>query len=64
MCGGELERDGIHTVFYGGDAANEMVVKHAVAQSVARYGRMDVLINNAGIGVKPAFLVVNMPLRA
>ena len=33
-----------------GDAANQDEMKHLIAQVVAEYGQLDVLVNNAGIG--------------
>lgn len=35
-----------------------------VERTLAEYGRIDVLVNNAGIGVKPAAPVAEMPLDA
>lgn len=43
---GEDER----TLFVAGDASNEENAKHAADQTLARFGSLDVLFNNAGIG--------------
>jgi NAD(P)-dependent dehydrogenase (short-subunit alcohol dehydrogenase family) len=46
----ELERAGAHGSFgLGCDVAVRAEVEHMVAQTVARAGRIDVLVNNAGI---------------
>ena len=60
----ELKERGIDAVFYLGDAANELVVKRTVQDIGNRFGRLDILINNAGIGVKPAYEIENMPAEA
>lgn len=60
----ELKKDGISAVFYTGDAANEAVAKRTVEDVAKRFGRIDILINNAGIGVKPAYHVEDMPADA
>ncbi|HQW20601.1 MAG TPA: SDR family NAD(P)-dependent oxidoreductase [Rhodocyclaceae bacterium] len=60
----ELEKDSINAVFYPGDAADEAVAKRTVEGVARRFGRIDILINNAGIGVKPAYHVEDMPADA
>jgi 3-oxoacyl-[acyl-carrier protein] reductase len=60
----ELERNDINVAFYQGDAANEGVCKHTIDDVGRRFGRVDILINNAGIGVKPAYFVEDMPADA
>ncbi len=44
----ELNGLGIKAAFYHGDATDERFVKEMVAQVIAGFGRMDVLINNVG----------------
>jgi 3-oxoacyl-[acyl-carrier protein] reductase len=59
-----LEADGIRAACYAGDAADESVAKATVDEVLKRFGRLDILINNAGIGVKPAYRVEEMPADA
>lgn len=60
----ELGRAGFTVLALPGDAADEAVASDAVARAFERFGRIDVLVNNAGIGVKPAAPVAEMPLDA
>ncbi|HQU49136.1 MAG TPA: SDR family NAD(P)-dependent oxidoreductase [Casimicrobiaceae bacterium] len=46
-----LRARGTEAIAVGGDAADECVARDGVATVVARFGRLDVLVNNAGIGV-------------
>lgn len=46
-----LRAKGATAIAVGGDAADERVALDGVASVVARFGRLDVLVNNAGIGV-------------
>ncbi len=46
------------------DATDEQAVRDSVARVVQTHGRLDILINNAGIGVKPAALVEELSLQA
>ena len=56
-----LRHGGWRAVGFQGDAAEEASVRRCVAEILARMGRIDILINNAGIGVKPAYPVAEMP---
>jgi NAD(P)-dependent dehydrogenase (short-subunit alcohol dehydrogenase family) len=47
----ELRGPGGEAIFVRCDVSNEDQVKAMVAAALARYGRLDVLVNNAGIGV-------------
>jgi 3-oxoacyl-[acyl-carrier protein] reductase len=58
-----LER-GIRAGTVIGDATDEQTAKRGIAEVMEQYGRLDILINNAGIGVKPAALVEDMTLEA
>ena len=42
--------------FFVGDLSHEQVVQEMVNQAVARFGRVDVLVNNAGGGIIKPFL--------
>ncbi len=44
----ELEDAGVRAAFYPGDVTDETRVNEIVAQCLADFGRIDVLINNAG----------------
>jgi 3-oxoacyl-[acyl-carrier protein] reductase len=45
---GELEGLGSETLIHKADVSDESAVKAMIAATVARFGRLDVLINNAG----------------
>lgn len=45
-----LKAKGADVVFIQVDAGNEESVKNLVAETVKRYGRLDIMVNNAGIG--------------
>jgi len=46
----EIESTGAKAVFYAGDAAEETTAQRAVALAVSNFGRLDIVINNAGAG--------------
>lgn len=46
-----LQAEGLDVQAVAGDISDESVVKDVVAQHRTRYGRCDVLMNNAGMGV-------------
>lgn len=48
----ELRALGAKTAFIAVDVRNEASVKDLVAQTVKQFGRVDILINNAGINVR------------
>ena len=54
----ELETLGVEVVSTVGDVRDEAVVEAWVAATAARYGRVDVLVNNAGGGFWAPFLEV------
>jgi NADP-dependent 3-hydroxy acid dehydrogenase YdfG len=41
---------GGRAVFHAGDAAEEQTAKHTVQLALSTFGRLDILINNAGVG--------------
>lgn len=59
-----LRAEGIEADFLVGDAADEATVKSSVEQVLKQFGRLDVLVNNAGIGVGSATLVEDLPYAA
>ena len=50
-----LQREGIEALGIAADAASEQDQYRAVAETINRYGRLDVLINNAGISMRSLF---------
>ena len=48
---GALRRDGHDVHYVAGNMADEEAVKRVVAAHQERYGRLDVLVNSAGLGV-------------
>ncbi|TXK50264.1 SDR family oxidoreductase [Pontibacter qinzhouensis] len=51
----ELEAAGIETIAIKADVAVEQECERMVAETVARFGKLDVLINNAGISMRALF---------
>jgi len=45
-----ITASGGKAVYFAGDAAQETTAKECVAMAVKEFGRLDILINNAGIG--------------
>jgi 3-oxoacyl-[acyl-carrier protein] reductase len=41
---------GARSVFHAGDAASEQTARHTVQLAISTFGRVDILINNAGAG--------------
>ncbi len=60
----QLKAADIPAFFYLADATNENQVISIVKEIENSFHRCDVLVNNAGIGVKPAYLLRDMPLSA
>jgi 3-oxoacyl-[acyl-carrier protein] reductase len=50
-----IERDGGRAIAIQADAANVEAVKGAVEKAFATFGRLDVLVNNAGTAIPKAF---------
>lgn len=51
----QLQQSGIEIMGIAADAASETDQRRAVAETVNQYGRLDVLINNAGISMRALF---------
>ena len=48
-----------NTLLYEGDVSNEETVKVFVSKTISKFNRIDVLINNAGIRFRKAFLDIS-----
>ena len=46
----EIRRDGGEAAFFAGDLSREVDARDLVEQACARFGRLDVVVNNAGVG--------------
>ena len=49
-----------HTLFIAGDAADSSLAAEVVRQTLARFGRIDILLNNAGITHAAEFLELDV----
>lgn len=56
----ELESFGLECLGIQADAASETEQRKAVAQTINRFGRLDVLINNAGISMRALFAELDL----
>lgn len=59
-----LAQEGISASAHAADASDEQAVAAIIQEVQNLRGRIDILINNAGIGVKPAYAVEEMPVEA
>ena len=55
---GEIEAAGGRAIFCRTDVTSGAAVKQAVADTVAAFGSLDVLVNSAGVGIRSSFLDV------
>ncbi|GER67484.1 short-chain dehydrogenase [Weizmannia acidilactici] len=46
----ELKENGVDVVFIRADVSDEKSVQNLVAETVKKYGRLDIMVNNAGVG--------------
>jgi 3-oxoacyl-[acyl-carrier protein] reductase len=58
---GEIEKLGRKAIYLGGDITVEEDVNNIVNQSLEEFGKIDVLVNNAGVTAQDSFL--DMPYR-
>jgi glucose 1-dehydrogenase len=58
----EIERSGGHAIAISADVTDEAAVDALIAETVQRFGGLDVLVNNAGI--EEAYPLVDTPLDA
>ena len=58
---GEIEKLGRQALYLGGDITVEEDVNSIVSQSLEKFGKIDVLVNNAGVTAQDSFL--DMPYR-
>jgi len=50
-----IRTNGGHCEFFAGDVTDEVFVHHAVAETIKKFGTVDIVINNAGFGIfKPS----------
>ena len=47
----ELDKTGVQSVYVVGDAAEEETAKKTIQAAIDNFGRIDILLNNVGIGV-------------
>ena len=47
----ELDKSGVQSVYVIGDAAEEETAKKTIQAAIDNFGRIDILLNNVGIGV-------------
>jgi short-subunit dehydrogenase len=48
---GEIKNAGVECEYFAGDAADVKFVNDSVSKIIAKYGKVDHLVNNAGIGI-------------
>jgi len=48
-----LKEGGIDSFFVKTDVSDEEQVRRMVSEAVRRYGKIDILVSNAGIGISP-----------
>ena len=47
----ELKKKGGEVVFIAANVADEQAVQNLVSETVKKYGKLDIIVNNAGVGV-------------
>lgn len=57
-----LRKWGVETAAIAGDAADEKTVLQLTSEVASRFGRIDILINNAGLAVNPGYRIEDMPV--
>ncbi|MFA5156157.1 MAG: glucose 1-dehydrogenase [Candidatus Omnitrophota bacterium] len=54
----ELGFDDKRTLLYGGDVSDPATVKRFIAKAIKKFGKIDVLVNNAGMRFRKPFLAI------
>lgn len=52
----ECEKKGVKAVYYAGDATDEKTAEKTVKLAIETFGRIDMFLSNAGIGIYKPFL--------
>jgi NAD(P)-dependent dehydrogenase (short-subunit alcohol dehydrogenase family) len=53
-----IEEQGAHALLFEGDISNPAVAKNLFDETINRFGRVDIVINNAGKVIKKAFVEI------
>ncbi|WP_028563535.1 SDR family NAD(P)-dependent oxidoreductase [Paenibacillus pinihumi] len=51
----EIDPTGAHVAYVAGDIADPQIAERLIAEALSRFGRLDTLINNAGIFIAKSF---------
>jgi short-subunit dehydrogenase len=56
----EILKTGVQCEYFAGDAADEIFVGDSVSNIIGKYGKVDLLVNNAGIGIFKKLIESNL----